>query len=155
VRAALGRKICQRYQSPDGTIRAFILSAEAERAIQNNIQLNETGQILMLDPQQHQTLHDHLADAARRHEELIDYPIVVCPPRIRRHVKKLFERHFPRIVVLSYSEIVAGVQIENLETIEIYRPGETPPEPEPPKTISPTGTWDPDQPGDDVMNVRW
>jgi flagellar biosynthesis protein FlhA len=120
VRAALGRKICQRYMSPDGAIRAFILSPEAERTIQNSIQLNETGQVLMLDPTQSQALQNNLADALQRHRGMILDPVIVCPPRIRRHVKSLFERNFAKLVVLSYSEIVGGIQVDNLETIDIY-----------------------------------
>ncbi len=118
VRAALGRKICARYQSPDGTLKAFMLSPDAERAIQNAIQLNETGQVLMLDPNTSQAIQNNLADALGRFRGQILDPVLITPPKIRRHVKALLERNFSKIVVLSYSEIVAGVQIDNLETIE-------------------------------------
>jgi flagellar biosynthesis protein FlhA len=118
VRAALGRKICERYQSQDGTLKAFMLSPDAERAIQNAIQLNETGQVLMLDPSTSQAIQNNLADALGRFRGQILDPVLITPPKIRRHVKALLERNFSKIVVLSYSEIVAGVQIDNLETIE-------------------------------------
>ena len=94
VRTALGRKICQRYQSPDGALRAFTLSPEAERTIQGAIQLNETGQILMLDPATSQTLQNNLAEGLTEHRGQILDPVIVCTPRIRRHVKALFERNF-------------------------------------------------------------
>ncbi|MCW2923617.1 MAG: flagellar biosynthesis protein FlhA [Thermoleophilia bacterium] len=118
VRAALGRKICARYQSPDGTLKAFMLSPDAERAIQNAIQLNETGQVLMLDPNTSQAIQNNLADALGEFRGQILDPVLITPPKIRRHVKALLERNFSKIVVLSYSEIVAGVQIDNLRTIE-------------------------------------
>ena len=120
VRQALGRRICSRYQSPDGMLRAFMLSPDAERAIQNAIQLNETGQVLMLDPTTSQAIQNNLAEALGRHRGSILDPVVVTPPKIRRHVKALLERHFAKIVVLSYSEIVSGVQVENLEMIEAH-----------------------------------
>jgi flagellar biosynthesis component FlhA len=126
VRAQLGRKICARYQSPDGTLKAFMLSPDAERAIQNAIQLNETGQVLMLNPNTSQAIQNNLAEALRVHRrEMLD-PILIAPPKIRRHVQRLLERNFSRIVVLSYSEIVAGTQIDNLETIEADAAGTTP-----------------------------
>ncbi|MCB0877939.1 MAG: FHIPEP family type III secretion protein [Thermoleophilia bacterium] len=118
VRTALGRKICARYQSPDGTLKAFMLSPDAERAIQNAIQLNETGQVLMLDPNTSQAIQNNLADALNRYRGQILDPVIVTPPKIRRHVKSLLERNFSKIVVLSYSEIVSGVTVDNLETIE-------------------------------------
>jgi flagellar biosynthesis protein FlhA len=121
VRAALGRKICARYQSPDGTLKAFMLSPDAERAIQNAIQLNETGQVLMLDPGTSQAIQNNLADALNQYRGQILDPVIITPPKIRRHVKSLLERNFSKIVVLSYSEIVAGVQIENLQMIEAHQ----------------------------------
>ncbi len=124
VRTALGRKLCARYQSPDGTLKAFMLSSDAERAIQNAIQLNETGQVLMLDPNTSKAIHDSMLSALPDHPDIRD-PLLITPPKIRRHVKRLLERNFPDIVVMSYSEIVPGMQIDNLETIEAHGQGGT------------------------------
>ncbi len=126
VRMALGRKICARYQSDDGSLRAFLLSPDAERAIQNAIQLNETGQVLMLDPNTSQAIQTQLATALERFPDVLE-PVVVTPPKIRRHVRALLERSFPKIVVISYSEIVAGVRIDNLQTIEAASAAVNPP----------------------------
>ena len=121
VRAALGRKICARYQSQDGMLRAFMLSPEAERAIQGAIQLNESGQVLMLDPQTSQSIQNNLGTALAENRGQILDPVIITPPKIRRHVKALLERNFSKIVVLSYSEIVPGVQIESLATIDSHQ----------------------------------
>lgn len=123
VRAALGRKICARYQSPDGTLKAFALTPDAERAIQNAIQLNETGQVLMLDPNTSQAIANNVAAAIERHREAIGPGLIVAPPKLRRHLKALLDRSFPNIVVLSSSEIVGGVTIELLETIDLDNSG--------------------------------
>ena len=120
VRAALARKICQRYQSPDGMLHAFTLSPEAERAIQQSIQIDETGHVLRLDPNQSSALQGSLAHALTDHRgEYID-PVIVTPPKIRRHVKALLERNFSKLVVLSYSEIAPGVTVNNLDTVNIH-----------------------------------
>ena len=52
--------------------------------------------------------------------------MIVVNGRVRRHVKALLERNFANMVVLSYSEIVGGVQLENLETLELYETGQVP-----------------------------
>jgi len=58
VRTALGRRI---YQVTNGVlIRAFILSPDAERIIQNSIQFVENSQQLMLDPNQNKALQNNL-----------------------------------------------------------------------------------------------
>ncbi|MBC7643593.1 MAG: FHIPEP family type III secretion protein, partial [Thermoleophilia bacterium] len=120
VRTALGRKICQRYQATDGLIRAFILSPDAERTIQNSIQFVENSQQLMLDPNQSKALQNNLSEALQRHRGQYLDPVIVVNGRIRRHVKALLERNFANMVVLSYSEVVGGVQLENLETVELH-----------------------------------
>jgi flagellar biosynthesis protein FlhA len=74
----------------------------------------------MLDPNTSQAIQNNLADALNRYRGQILDPVLITPPKIRRHVKSLLERNFSKIVVLSYSEIVAGVQIDNLETIEAH-----------------------------------
>jgi flagellar biosynthesis protein FlhA len=97
-----------------------MLTPDAERAIQNAIQLNETGQVLMLDPHTSTAIQNNLAAGLAQHRGQILDPVIVTPPKIRRHVKSLLERQFSKIVVLSYSEIVPGVQVEPLMYIESY-----------------------------------
>ena len=113
-------RICQRYQATDGLIRAFILSPDAERTIQNSIQFVENSQQLMLDPNQSKALQNNLSEALQRHRGSYLDPVIVVNGRIRRHVKALLERNFANMVVLSYSEVVGGVQLENLETVELH-----------------------------------
>jgi len=49
-----------------------------------------------------------------------DQPIVVCSPNVRYPLKKLLESNFPNLVVLSYSEIVTGVNITVAETLSTH-----------------------------------
>jgi flagellar biosynthesis protein FlhA len=117
VRAALGRKICQRYQTDEGRIMAFILSQDAERIIQGSISLNESGPVLRLDPAMSEKLHENLVRELETHHYLLE-PVIVCEPKVRRFVKTLFERQIPKLVVLSYAEIVPGVTVTPLAQID-------------------------------------
>jgi flagellar biosynthesis protein FlhA len=121
VRAALSRKICQRYQSPDGTLKAFTLSPAADQTIGGSIQMAEGGStILSLDPATNTRLHENLQNLMEeRRGEILD-PVIVCNPRIRRYVKKLYERTFSKLVVLSYAEIAQGVHLQNLGEVDIH-----------------------------------
>jgi hypothetical protein len=134
VRIALGRTVYADLLDGD-VLRAFMLSPDAERAIQNAIQLNESGQVLMLDPNTSHAIHENLVDALAAHRGQVEEVVVVTSPKIRRHVRGLLLRNFPRIVVLSYPEIAPGLQVEDLGTIEAHRPGR--PLPEPPTSASP------------------
>ncbi len=127
VRVALGRTICSRYASDDGSLKVFLLSPDAERAIQNAIQLNETGQVLMLDPNTSQAIQQSLTDAIDHARGTILDPVVVAPPKIRRHVRALLARSFPKLVVLSHGEIPAGMQLDSLQRIEASSAAINPP----------------------------
>jgi flagellar biosynthesis protein FlhA len=46
-------------------------------------------------------------------------PIIVCSPKTRIHLKKVLERFFPGIIVLSHNEITHDVNINSLGMVEL------------------------------------
>ena len=40
-------------------------------------------------------------------------PVVLCPPQIRVWVRKLIEAQLPSVAVLSYNEMIRGVEVES------------------------------------------
>lgn len=123
VRQALGRSIHGHLLRED-TLDVYKLSPDAERAIQNAVQLNEQGQVLMLDPGAQHAIRRNLADALDTHAP--DSLILVVSPKIRRHVRGLLVRTYPDGVVLSSSEIDAGVSLNTLAMIDAHLPGAQP-----------------------------
>lgn len=39
-------------------------------------------------------------------------PVLVCAPVVRINLKRVTERQFPQLIVLSYNELVHGVQVQ-------------------------------------------
>ncbi|REJ35950.1 MAG: hypothetical protein DIU82_06200 [Bacillota bacterium] len=71
----------------------------------------QDGQNLAWAPQRAQLFLDRLARAleaavARGHQ-----PVLLCPAGLRRPLKQLTMRSMPRLAVLSYNEIAAGVEV--------------------------------------------
>ncbi len=128
VRTALGRTVYAHLLDEDDTLRAFMFSPGAERAIQDAIQLNERGVVLKLDPFVREAITNNLVEALDQHRDSLPATIVVVPPKLRRHVHAMLDRTFNGIVVLSYAEIQPGLQIDNLAIIEAHRPGQDPPD---------------------------
>jgi flagellar biosynthesis protein FlhA len=112
VRAALGHAICSRYVATDSTLVAYRLGSNAERAIQNAIQLSESGQVLVLDPDTSTALCDQLAELMARDSAVSSPPVMVVPTKIRRHVRTLLSRAAPTLVVLGDAEIPTDYRIE-------------------------------------------
>ena len=44
-------------------------------------------------------------------------PIVLAPPIIRMYFRKLIERHYPGVFVLSYNEVPTAVEIDVVGTV--------------------------------------
>ena len=46
-------------------------------------------------------------------------PVLLVPPQIRPHVRRLVERSFPALAVLSHNEITSQVRIQSVGTVTI------------------------------------
>jgi flagellar biosynthesis protein FlhA len=42
-----------------------------------------------------------------------ELPIIICSPTVRGQLKRLTESSFPDLVVLSYNEIIPGIEIRS------------------------------------------
>jgi flagellar biosynthesis protein FlhA len=144
VRTALGRRICARYRSGDGSLHVIQLHPDTERAVQNSIQLNETGQVLLLDPNTSSAIERSLAEVMTTRGD--DEPVVVVTPaKLRRHVRTLLARNHPDIVVLGAPEIEDGPSLRIVGTVDAGDPARPLPTDEPPARGD----------VDDVGSMRW
>gem|GEM_PF-2765919 len=46
-------------------------------------------------------------------------PVIICSTDVRRYLKKIIERDFPEVKVISYDEVDDGYKIEILKIISI------------------------------------
>ena len=53
-------------------------------------------------------------------------PVVLAPMDIRRFVRKVIEREFPQLAVLSYQELSPAASIQPLERVKLTKPGFAP-----------------------------
>ena len=76
------------------------------------------GSYLALDPRQAQALLDALAGQLQQFGGGLT-PVLLCPPTIRPHVKKLTERYLPSLVVLSHNEIAPQLKVRSVGTVKV------------------------------------
>jgi flagellar biosynthesis protein FlhA len=50
------------------------------------------------------------------------YPVLLCSPQARVHVKRLIERTLPQLVVLSYNEVPQQFKVQSLGMVEMPAP---------------------------------
>jgi flagellar biosynthesis protein FlhA len=119
VRQALARTITKQYKDDKGNISVVILSPEVEDRINSSIQHTEYESYLVADPNLIQRIVSNLQKFISSFTTRGLQPIVLCSPKTRIHFKKILERFFPNIVVLSHNEISHDVNINSLGMLEL------------------------------------
>ncbi|MDY0397202.1 MAG: flagellar biosynthesis protein FlhA [Desulfuromonas thiophila] len=118
VRSALARQISSQY-ALDNLLSVLTLDRRLEESIRQALQPTEHGgSYLALDPRQAQALLDALAGQLQQFAGGLT-PVLLCPPTIRPHVKKLTERYLPSLVVLSHNEIAPQLKVRSVGTVKV------------------------------------
>jgi flagellar biosynthesis protein FlhA len=122
ARQALGRAICAPHVDADGRLRAMTLDPALEQELAAAIVQTPDGELLALDPARAQELvralaerFDHALAGGRR-------PVLLCSSRVRRHLRRLCEQSLPQLSVCAYQEIVPGIRVETLATVDLGAP---------------------------------
>lgn len=117
VRHALSRTISSDLAS-HGTIPLITLAKSVEDAVLNSIQHKESGSYLAIDPQVAQKILDSVGQAIPLFQGG-QKPVLLAAPQIRPHVRKLTERYYPGLVVISHNEIVPTFKVQSLGTVTL------------------------------------
>ena len=119
ARESLSRLISLKIQGPDGVITAATLSPNWEQKIMAGVDGDLTrGWQLNLDPREVQRM---ISAISRAMDEMIVKnlpPVLLVHPDVRLIVRRLIEGSITNIFVVSYNEIVRGVQVKTVGMVE-------------------------------------
>ena len=119
IRQALARTITKQYQDRDNTIHVMMVSPEIEEVITRSIQHTEYESFVSPDPG---IVRKFIESAKKFMGSFASKglpPIVLTSANTRIHLRKIMERFFPNIVVLSHNEITANTNITSLGMVEV------------------------------------
>jgi len=120
-RLALCRNICKQNLADTGELLAVTLSPDVEGAIMSGISAD--GQNLTLDPAFTTGLIDNLNNEV---EKVIrntgNQPVILCSAPIRLAFRRLIERTFPQISVMSYNEISTTTSAKSVGIVRVELP---------------------------------
>jgi flagellar biosynthesis protein FlhA len=111
TRQALGRAITDHYAEEDGRLHVLTLHPTVQRQFVEALQPTDAGPTLALEPG---LVQRFLQRASAQMENLAaagHQPVLLCPASIRLALRRLTERALPTLVILSYNEIAAGVEV--------------------------------------------
>ena len=114
VRQSLKRAISAKYFSPNEQTSVVTLDPNIEQEIMNSVKQTEQGAYLTLDPQRTKAIMDSVEKETAKLENLGRNPIVITSPIVRMYFKKLTEDYFKDLIVVSYNEIDANVELQSV-----------------------------------------
>ncbi len=118
VRQALARQISAAMTGDSDTLSIITLDHEVEQAIQKSVQTGGQGGVLALEPKKARSILEGIGGHIEKFKGGAG-PVLLCPAGIRLHVKKLTERYFPGLTVISHNEVAPQVKIQSLGTVKL------------------------------------
>lgn len=119
VRNALSAQICEMYKNEDSIIPVSTLDPNLEAKMEGVVQETESGFRFNLSPGEVGRILDKIGEMVEKIKSSGEVPLVICSPTIRSAFKRLCESNYRDLVVLSYNEIVPGIEIRSLGMISI------------------------------------
>ena len=90
------------------------LDPAVEQKIMDSVKQTEQGSYLALDPDITRGIFDSLRVECGKLEDLGRNPIIITSPIVRMYFKKLTEEQFKDLIVVSYNEIEADVELQSI-----------------------------------------
>jgi flagellar biosynthesis protein FlhA len=119
VRNALAPRICETYKNDDNIIPVITLDPNIEAKLESAMQETEGGFRFTLSPGDVGRILSAVGGEIDKVKTTGEVPIVICSPTIRSQLKRLTESNYRDLVVLSYNEIVPGIEIRSLGMITL------------------------------------
>lgn len=119
VRMHLARHISKPHINDEHIIQAVALNQEIEDVIAKSVQESPHGSFLSIEPVTAKNILSRIKEVLDETIAMGAQPVLLVSHQTRRFVRKLTERTFPTIPVLSYREIAENVRVETLKVVRM------------------------------------
>jgi flagellar biosynthesis protein FlhA len=119
VRQALGRQISRHLSVEGGPISAVVLDRSVEEAVESSLQRTEQGTFLAMEPQTAERILAAVKAALSKMPPGQEIPVVLASPIIRFYFRRLVERAFPQLTVVSYNELDPSLAVDVLGRVSL------------------------------------
>ena len=118
MRQALSRNICKQNLADTGELYAITLSPDIEQTIARGA--SPDGQSISIDPTFTKNMLDQMnLELEKAITATGNQPVILCQPPIRYLFRRLIERPYPQIAVMSYAELNPNVKVKPLGSSQI------------------------------------
>ena len=114
VRQTLKRAISNKYFTGNGTVSVVTLDPKLEQEIMGSVKQSEQGAYITLDPERTKAMIESVRKETEKLDSLGKNPIILTSPIVRMYFKRLTEDYFKDLVVISYNEVEADVELQSV-----------------------------------------
>ena len=114
VRQSLKRAISTKYFPSHETTSVVTLDPKVEQEIMGSVKQTETGAFINLDPVRARAIVDSVGKEVQKLENMGKMPIIITSPIVRMYFKRMIEDYYKDLVVVSYNEIEANVELQSV-----------------------------------------
>jgi flagellar biosynthesis protein FlhA len=119
VRERLGSVICQQITDGRGELQVLTFDSGVEQTISGAIRTIDEKSALVLDPRVAEQVLRKLSEETDRMARTNVRPVLICPPSLRRHVRRFTERLVPQLSVLSLNEVPGHVSLRGFGVVKV------------------------------------
>ena len=117
VRQALARNICKQNLADTGELYVITLSPDVENTIAKGA--SPDGQSVTLDPAFTRDMFDKMnLELEKAITATGNQPVILCSSPIRLLFRKLVERTYPQIAIMSYNEISPNIKVKSVGMVK-------------------------------------
>ena len=118
VRQALSRNICKQNLADTGELFVVTLAPDVENTIARGA--SPDGQSVTLDPSFTKKMFDKInVELEKAITTTGNQPVILCSSPIRLLFRKLVERTYPQIAIMSYNEISPNVKVKSVGMVKV------------------------------------
>jgi flagellar biosynthesis protein FlhA len=118
VRQALARQITESYTDESNQLIVATLDPRIEESISANLQKTPTGTIPVLRPDYLRKVVENVGQVIQLMTSKGYSPVFLVSPRVRPYFRKIIEKIYPGVAVLSYSEVAGEVIIKTTGVVK-------------------------------------
>ncbi len=121
VRQRVAKGMLAPYLQPGKKLQVITLDRKLEEILTKNIKRTDQGAYLALEPV---LITEFVGAVSKQVEKLITLntqPVLMTPPTLRRHVRRLIEPSLPNVFVVSHAEIVDDINLQAVGKVSLKR----------------------------------
>lgn len=123
VRQGLARQIIQPLLDAEKKLPVLTVEPRIEQTILDNLRPSDYGNYVNLDPNIMQKLIKQIAMQVEKIVLNGYQPVILCAPVVRINLKRMTERQIPHLIILSYNELVQGIEVQALGMVVMDNEG--------------------------------